>query len=142
MIDPPESCSPASPVSPADCDLENMAAEYEQAIRNYERYYSQQQASRNPQSPYLPGYPTGYGYSALNDAYAQAVMGYEQTLQSLEQAVAGFNAAMPQIHGLKGTARERYAGEWKVYLQGITDTNRELIESLEEAIGKVSEALT
>jgi len=149
---PQKSFSRTAPESAAEASLESLAAEYDRAILEYENHYAQQQACSRGYGPYAgkltypqetcrSGFHSGY---YLNDPYgnhSRANEDYGRNLLALEQSVADFHAALPQLRRMKGAQREKYAGDWKEYLQNINAMNKELIVMLEETIGKINERL-
>ena len=141
----------------ADCELEKLAVEYDQAIKGYESLYRHQQASHQPlywDSSYEPsGYFPQWNYPytpfgddrelsaghQAQDEYAEAISEYDANLKSLEQAYMDFTVSLPYIKCLKSHEKDTYIQEWKEYLCGLLENCNELISSLEESINNLSQ---
>lgn len=144
MIDPQRSGCNVRRNTLEKSNLEKTSERFDQAIKNYQSCYARQQSGldRSGSNSYAASY-LGVG-SAFQSYYtscgaslpydhegARITAEYEQTLLSLEQAVADFRAALPQIRRLKEPERTEYAEEWKQYFHGMITVDEELIHSLE-----------
>lgn len=124
-----------------DDELKKTIASYNQAIKDYEMYYSEEMAyypedacpSPSPyyRFPVTEEYP--YEDQTVNE-YEQALFEYEANLKSIEEVIDDFNQTYQYIETLKGKEGEESIEAWKNYLNYYIKESRRLIASLENSI--------
>jgi hypothetical protein len=120
-------------------ELEQLAAEYDQAISAYEAHFQRARQRAYALSRGWGG-PTGaYAYDA-GSTPATDWQSWEERLAFLEQTAADFAAAQSYLGNLTGDEKTAYVESWREYLTQTAEMGDELIADLERELGKGGDA--
>ncbi len=119
-------------------EMEKIAADLDNSIRAYEEYHRRENVSCGSSGGYPQADDASSYIQELSRVYDQALSEYEETLNSIEEAVGEFNAASPYLDGIEQKEQEEYIREWEEYLKATLDTAKQLSGSLEETIRNIS----
>jgi hypothetical protein len=131
---------------PSRTAYQQIAEEYDQAIRGYADYYLQQQGLYVAGYGGRPGaaYGADYAGNAPGQGYAeaqwppQAAPTGEERIYLLEQAARDFHQALPYIRSLSAGDKVRYLASWRDYLTAMAGMGAELIDALEKELASLT----
>ena len=130
-----------TPNHASEPDLEKIAAEYDRAIRCYEFHYRQQAGGYGDRlwpDHYSRWHLYGLGYTGLTspegspDDHLQMLAQWDQSLRSIEAALADFDASLPHIRDRGRDRGPDCVSEWKEYLQDLFEISKTLVHRIQE----------